>query len=89
LSNFALPGEAAFPLGGMVTAPANRGEADQLKAYLTQARQELGIRLVDMVYKGTDGRQPNKWWAQFAKRKIFRYGAKVRPLHHCVTQKNC
>jgi len=67
LENFPLPGEAAFPLGGMVAAPESRAAADQLKQYLTQARQELGIRLIQKVYPGgqTDA---NKWWISFSKK---------------------
>uniref|UniRef100_A0A6B2LL30 Actin-related protein 2/3 complex subunit 3 n=1 Tax=Arcella intermedia TaxID=1963864 RepID=A0A6B2LL30_9EUKA len=71
LENFKLPGEAGFPLGGMVSAPANRADADTLKNYLTQARQELGVRLCDHVYRGTDNKQPSKWWMQFSKLKFM------------------
>jgi len=71
LENFSLPGEANFPLGGMVTAPAGRADADALRVYLTQARQELGVRLVATVYKGSNGQQPSKWWMQFSKLKFM------------------
>jgi len=67
LENFSLPGEEAFPLGGMVAAPANRAQADQLRQYLTQARQELGIRLVQKVYPGGQ-MEANKWWISFSKK---------------------
>ena len=41
---------------------------DTLKAYLTQLRQEMAIRLLDRVYEnGT----VSKWWGCFAKRKVF------------------
>eukprot|EP01123_Difflugia_compressa_P003791 TRINITY_DN150_c0_g1_i1.p1 TRINITY_DN150_c0_g1~~TRINITY_DN150_c0_g1_i1.p1 ORF type:complete len:178 (+),score=32.64 TRINITY_DN150_c0_g1_i1:75-608(+) len=71
IENFKLPGETGFPLGGMVAAPASRSDADTLRAYLTHARQELGVRLVAEVFKGTDGKQPSKWWMQFSKLKFL------------------
>jgi len=72
IENFSLPGEANFPLGGMVTAPASRADADYLRTYLTQARQELGIRLVNtVIYKGTNNQAPSKWWMQFSKLKFM------------------
>jgi len=72
IENFSLPGEAGFPLGGMVTAPASRADADYLRVYLTQARQELGIRLVNQVlYKSGSTQQPSKWWMQFSKLKFM------------------
>lgn len=86
LANFYLPGERGFVLGGFTTAPASRSDADTLKAYLTQCRQELGNRLIEKyrknlcilfpssyicrVYQKND-QVPDKWWMLFAKRKFL------------------
>jgi len=70
LQNFAIPGDSTFVLGGLVQAPANRTEQDLIKQYLTQARQELGKRLVEKVYARGET-QPDKWWICFTKRKFL------------------
>jgi len=70
ISNFAIPGDSNFSLGGFVTNPANRGEADQIRAYLTQLRQETGKRLCDFVYAFGEG-QPDKFWMMWTKRKFL------------------
>lgn len=59
-NNFAMPGDAKFPLGGLVTKPASTQEADQLRQYLAQMRQEIGIRFLEKVY-ARDQSQPDKW----------------------------
>jgi len=68
LENFAIPGEPNFVLPGLYQAPADRGSADTLRQYFSQLRQELGIRLIELVY--ADG-NPSKWWLCFAKRKFM------------------
>jgi len=70
LENFPLPGESAFPLGGMVGSCESRAAADNLKQYLTQARQELGVRLVQKVYPGGQ-MDCNKWWISFSKMQFL------------------
>ncbi|GAA94513.1 uncharacterized protein L969DRAFT_100593 [Mixia osmundae IAM 14324] len=68
LDNFALPGDASFPLNSVYQPPASRIDADLLRQYLLQARQETAIRLVQKVYAtGT----PSKWWMSFQKRKFM------------------
>ncbi|KAI8841297.1 hypothetical protein BC829DRAFT_446759 [Chytridium lagenaria] len=39
---FAIPGEAGFPLTSMYEKPATRGDADLLRQYFAQLRQEMG-----------------------------------------------
>ncbi|KAJ1977763.1 subunit of the Arp2/3 complex [Dimargaris verticillata] len=68
VSNFHIPGDAAFPLHALYPAPDTSMDADLLKQYLTQARQELVVRLVDQVF--ADG-TPSKWWLCFQKRKFM------------------
>lgn len=63
LEGFALPGDAGFPLNGVFAAPGSRGDADTLRAYLSQARQEMAPRLVQTVYDETG--KPSKWWMAF------------------------
>jgi len=67
LDHFALPGDPNFPLNALYSAPGI-GEADVLRQYLAQVRQELANRLVERVY--IDGK-PSKWWMCFQKRKFM------------------
>jgi actin related protein 2/3 complex subunit 3 len=54
----------------MFNAPANRNEAEALKQYLSQVRQELAQRLLARIFEdGTD--KPSKWWLSFNKRKFM------------------
>ena len=66
---FALPGDAGWPLGGLFTPPASREEGDALRAYLKQAREETGARLVLKCY--TEDGRPNKFWMAFSRRKFL------------------
>ncbi|KAI9307988.1 actin-like protein ARPC3 [Cunninghamella echinulata] len=68
VSNFSIPGDPTFPLNAMYQTPSDRFQADQLKQYLQQLRQELVLRLVETIY--IDG-QPSKWWMCFQKRKFM------------------
>ena len=43
--------------------------ADALRAYLKQAREETGARLVPKCY--TEDDKPNKFWLAFARRKFM------------------
>lgn len=43
--------------------------ADLLRQYFLQLRQEIGLRLVPLVY--TDPAKPSKWWMCFSKRKFL------------------
>ncbi|PJF18233.1 Actin-related protein 2/3 complex subunit 3 [Paramicrosporidium saccamoebae] len=67
-SQFALPGEAGFPLNGMF--PAAGRESEQLKAYLTSLRNETVNRLLARVY-AQDAKVPSRWWMAFSKRKFM------------------
>lgn len=69
LDSFALPGDIGFPLNAMYQAPANKNEADLLRAYLQQFRQELADRLLKRVY-GDDG-LPSKHWLAFTRRRFM------------------
>ncbi|KAL7009884.1 cytosolic Fe-S cluster assembly factor cfd1 [Cystobasidiomycetes sp. EMM_F5] len=69
LESFSLPGEPGFPLNSVFSAPANRTDADNLRAYLSQARQELAPRIVQTVYDETG--KPSKWWMAFQKRRFM------------------
>ncbi|RYP64487.1 hypothetical protein DL771_008731 [Monosporascus sp. 5C6A] len=69
--NFAIPGDPGFPLNQMYEPPKDRQEAEQLRQYLSQVRQELASRLLARVYEeGGDGK-PSKWWLSFTKRKFM------------------
>ena len=49
LETFALPGDDAFPLNAFFKKPEGR-EKEDMKKYMTQLRQETGMRLVDRVF---------------------------------------
>lgn len=57
-TNFAIPGDAGFPLNQAFEAPRDRNDAETLRQYISQMRQELGIRLLNRVYG--DGNIPSK-----------------------------
>ena len=67
---FSMPGNSTFCLGGLCPAPANKGDEDFLRTYLTFIRQETYTRLLDVVYCTGDA-EPNKWWMCFQKRKFL------------------
>ena len=70
LEQFSIPGEPGFPLNQAYEAPRDRNEAEQLRSYLSQVRQELAIRLHQRLYAdGSSG--PSKWWLSFTKRKFM------------------
>ncbi|KAI1084778.1 ARP2/3 complex ARPC3 subunit [Whalleya microplaca] len=69
--NFSIPGDPGFPLNQMYEPPRDRQDAEQLRQYLAQVRQELASRLLARVYEdGGDGK-PSKWWLSFTKRKFM------------------
>merc|ERR1712110_1003987 len=70
VSSFDLPGDPGFPLNGYYKTPRG-GDGQNLRTYLTQLRQELGHRLVPLVYDGSNGDGPSKWWLCFNKQKFM------------------
>lgn len=68
-SNFAIPGDATFPLNQAFEPPRDRNEAEVLRQYISQMRQELAVRLLNRIY--ADGPTPSKWWLSFTKRKFM------------------
>ena len=69
LEQFSIPGEPGFPLNQAFEAPRDRQEAEALRQYLGQVRQELAVRLGQRLY--TEGVGPSKWWMSFTKRKFM------------------
>ncbi|XP_049824409.1 actin-related protein 2/3 complex subunit 3 isoform X2 [Aethina tumida] len=69
ISRFDIPGEPGFPLNSVYSKPQNSSEAELLRSYFTQLRQEVGLRVVEKVF-GEDGK-PSKWWLCFAKKKFM------------------
>ncbi|KAI1373850.1 ARP2/3 complex, 21 kDa p21-Arc subunit [Hypoxylon crocopeplum] len=68
--NFSIPGDPGFPLNQIYEAPRDRQDAEQLRQYLSQVRQELAARLLARVYDEDDAK-PSKWWLSFTKRKFM------------------
>ncbi|XP_063990026.1 actin-related protein 2/3 complex subunit 3 [Diachasmimorpha longicaudata] len=69
ISKFDIPGDPGFPLNSVYAKPSSRAEADQMRQYLQQIRQETAARLVERVY--SDNGKPSKWWLCFAKKKFM------------------
>ncbi|KAI5365238.1 hypothetical protein Slin15195_G047740 [Septoria linicola] len=69
-TQFAIPGDAGFPLNQMFEPPRDRNEAEVLRQYIMQMRQELAVRLLNRVYPDPNG-PPSKWWLSFQKRKFM------------------
>ncbi|KAI9895036.1 MAG: subunit of the Arp2/3 complex [Vezdaea aestivalis] len=69
LEQFSIPGDAGFPLNQSFEAPRDKSDAETLRQYLSQVRQELGFRLLGRIYAGGD--TPSKWWLSFTKRKFM------------------
>ncbi|KAJ3570727.1 hypothetical protein NP233_g4219 [Leucocoprinus birnbaumii] len=59
VDNFAIPGDANFPLNAHYAAPAGRADADYLRGYLTQARQELASPWIWLYLQRLPNRQPD------------------------------
>ncbi|GBE79924.1 actin-related protein ARPC3 [Sparassis latifolia] len=70
VDNFPIPGDANFVLNAHYAPPGSRADADYLRQYLTQARQELAARLVEKLYADGTGK-PSKWWMSFQKRRFM------------------
>ncbi|CAH8645638.1 unnamed protein product [Schistosoma mattheei] len=72
ISRFDIPGDPDFPreLNNMYAKPKNPTEMETMRGYLSQLRQELGVRLLDKVYRD-DNSPPSKWWLCFGKRRFM------------------
>ncbi|KAH9179550.1 ARP2 3 complex 21 kDa subunit [Lactarius sanguifluus] len=70
VDNFPIPGDANFLLNAHYAPPAGRADADHLRQYLVQVRQELAARLVEKLYADGTGK-PSKWWMSFQKRRFM------------------
>ena len=57
-NNFAMPGDAGFPLNQAFEAPKERSQAEVMRGYIAQMRQELAARLLERLY--ADGEAPSK-----------------------------
>ncbi|KAF6771683.1 hypothetical protein AHF37_09415 [Paragonimus kellicotti] len=72
IARFDLPGDPGFPreLNNLYAKPKKQTEMDQMRSYMSQLRQEIGMRLVELVYP-SDTCPPSKWWTCFAKRRFL------------------
>ena len=68
VSSFDIPGDSGFPLNAFMTKPATKADADQLRQYFTQMRQEIAVRLAEKVYVDD---KPSKWWLCFTKKRFM------------------
>ena len=70
ISRFDIPGDPGFPLNSVYARPPSNEDAETMRQYLLQLRQEVGQRIVDRVFDKETGK-PSKWWLCFAKRKFM------------------
>mmetsp|Transcript_803 Transcript_803/g.1426 ORF Transcript_803/g.1426 Transcript_803/m.1426 type:complete len:171 (-) Transcript_803:799-1311(-) len=69
LEPFLLPGDHGFALGGFLSAPSSKNEAETWRGYFKQAREELGMRLLEFCF--TPEGNLNKYWMAFSSRKFL------------------
>ena len=69
-TSFAIPGDAGFPLNQAFEPPPDRNQAELLRQYIMQMRQELAARLLNRVYP-EGANTPSKWWLSFTKRRFM------------------
>ncbi|XP_022907097.1 actin-related protein 2/3 complex subunit 3 [Onthophagus taurus] len=69
ISRFDIPGDSGFPLNTVYAKPQTPQDAEFMRTYLTQLRQETGLRVCERVF-GDDGK-PSKWWLCFSKKKFM------------------
>lgn len=72
IGRFDIPGDPDFPrdLNPLYAKPKTPAQAETMRNYLTQIRQEVGTRLLDKVY-ASDTSPPNKFWICFGKRRFL------------------
>ena len=70
LDSFLLPGDVGFPMNALYQAPGSKSEAELLRGYLQQFRQELADRLLKRVY-ADDENVPSKHWLAFTRRRFM------------------
>lgn len=73
--NFSIPGEPGFPLNSIYSAPADRNDAELLRTYLSQFRQELALRLLARVYNDPQ-EPPSKYWLAFSRKRFMNLALK-------------
>lgn len=67
-----LPGDAGWPLGGLLPPPRAPADADAARAWLRDARRLAYERLLARLFPpGAEGAPPNKHWMAYAKRKFM------------------
>ncbi|UYV79329.1 ARPC3 [Cordylochernes scorpioides] len=79
LSRFDIPGDPGFPLNAIYGKPTTPQEADALRDYLYQLRQECGVRLCEKVFE-PDTDKPSKWWICFSRGSLWNMPRRSRPL---------
>jgi len=70
ISKFDIPGDPGFILNSVYAKPGTAQDAEFLRDYLKQVRQECGIRTCEKVFSTDDGK-PSKWWLCFSKKKFM------------------
>ena len=66
-----LPGDSGFLLGGLLSKPDSKHEADLFRGYVRQAREQVGLRLLDKCFSKDGSGAPNKFWLAFHHRRFL------------------
>eukprot|EP00906_Rhabdomonas_costata_P039020 RCo055230 len=70
--SFPAPGERGFHLPQFFAASSGASETELWRTYFRQLREELGLRLVELIYKDSEeGGAPSKFWTMFARRRFL------------------
>ena len=67
-NSFKIPGDSGFLLGGLLSKPESKHEADMFRGYVRQAREQTGMRLLDKCFISG---KPNKFWLAFHHRRFL------------------
>jgi len=70
ISKFDIPGDPGFVLNSVYKRPGTGQDAEFLRQYLQQVRQEVGNRVCEKVFATEDGK-PSKWWLCFTKKRFM------------------
>eukprot|EP00695_Tsukubamonas_globosa_P003407 TRINITY_DN619_c0_g1_i1.p1 TRINITY_DN619_c0_g1~~TRINITY_DN619_c0_g1_i1.p1 ORF type:complete len:208 (+),score=51.41 TRINITY_DN619_c0_g1_i1:58-681(+) len=69
---FDIPGDAGFLFNAFYPKPATSAEAESLRTYLKQLREELGVRLAERACSMSADGKPSKHWLIFRQKEVSR-----------------
>ena len=66
MKQYPVPGSPDWKLGALLQKPENTREGDKWNTYMKQCREEVSLRMVNLLYK--EDNTQNKWWFLFGVR---------------------